>query len=113
MWSEPNSVECSFVNVMEPGEEYLIFLSGKKLNLSGTNIPLYEVYSGPALASVFLYGEREYTTVELDENASHTYVPYIEAKGNEMFSETEAGYEAWLELKEKLFEKYGAGKDVP
>ena len=53
-----------------------------------------------------VYGSCEHTPVELDKNAGHTYVPYLKVKGNEMFTDTVAGYEAWLALKEKLFEIY-------
>ncbi len=112
MWSEPNSAENAFINTMEPGEEYLLFLTGNKAEVSGTDIPGYQIYGDIAILPIFLFGEREHTTVELAEDVTNTYVPYSEVKGNEMFAETEEGYEIWLELKEKLFEKYVEGKDI-
>ena len=66
----------------------------------------YEVYDDLVLKPIFHYGSCEHKPVELDESAGHTYVPYLEVKGNELFSDTVAGYEAWLDLKEKLFAIY-------
>ncbi len=106
MLSAPNSAERGYVNVMESGEEYLVFLTGKKVKVHGTDVVAYEVFSDLLLLPIFLYGEREHTTVEVDEYVSGTYVPYSKVKGNEMFTETEAGYKAWMKLKEMLFEKY-------
>ncbi len=110
LWSYPNSAELSFVNVMEPGEEYLVFLSGKKVKVPGSDIAGYEVFSDYLIRPIFLYGEREHTAVKLSEDLNrHTYVQYRSVKGNEMFADTTAGYEAWMELKEMLFEMYGEG----
>ncbi len=110
---EPNSVSCGFINIMEPGEEYLLFLTGEKVELARSDVPIYRIYDDTSIMAVFLFGEREHMQREIDASAGHTYVPYTEVKGNEMFAETEAGYEIWLELKEKLFEQYVEGKEIP
>ncbi len=102
----PISTNRSFVNVMEPGEEYLVFCTGEKVEIEGEDSLGYELYHSVALAPVFLYGEREHTSVELAEDAMDTYVLYSEVQGNEMFAETEEGYRLWLKLKELLFEMY-------
>lgn len=105
----PDSVERGFVNIMEPGEEYLVFLSGKRVKVYGKDATGYEVFSDMLILPVFLYGNRDHTPMELSENVENTYVSYSVVKGNEIFSDTEAGYAAWLELKEMLFERYADG----
>ena len=53
----PVSAELGFVNVMEPGEEYLVFLSGKKVRIPGKDTRGYEMFSDMLLLPVFLYGD--------------------------------------------------------
>ena len=102
----PATAEVGFQELMKPGEEYLVFLTGNTVKIYKEDAIGYEVYDDLILKPIFHYGSCEHKPVELDENAKNTYVPYLKVKGNEMFSDTVAGYEAWLELKEKLFEMY-------
>ncbi len=108
VWSAPNSAERGFVNLMEPGKEYLVFLTGKTVKVPGESAPGYEVFDDFLILPIFLYGEREYTPMDLAEDVKNTYVPYTKVKENEIFADNTVGYEAWLELKEILFEKYAA-----
>ena len=104
--STPITAELGFQELMKPGEEYLVFLTGNTVKIYKEDGIGYEVYNDLVLKPIFHYGSCEHTPVKLDENAGHTYVPYLKVKGNEMFTDTVAGYETWLALKEKLFEKY-------
>lgn len=105
--TQPISAQVCYQELMQPGEEYLVCLTGNTVKIYGEDAIAYEVYGDLLLQPIFLYGEREHVPVELSESADNTYVPYLNVKGNEMFSDTVAGYKAWLELKEKLFEIYG------
>ena len=49
--AEPESMERGFVNVMEVGKKYLIFLSGETENLYG-GIPVYQLYDDAMIAAV-------------------------------------------------------------
>lgn len=102
---EPASIECGFVDIMGEGEEYLIFLSGRELD-SKEGVPMYEIYGETIINPVFCYKDKEEKAVKYDEKNEHTYVPYIEVKGNEFFCDSENGYKAWRELKEKLLREY-------
>lgn len=102
----PATAEVGFQELMKPGEEYLVFLTGNTVKIYGEDTIGYEIYNDLVLKPIFHYGSCEHTPVELDENVGHTYVSYLEVKGNEMFSDTVAGYEVWLALKEKLFAIY-------
>lgn len=102
---EPRSIECGFVNIMDVGEEYLIFLSGREVN-SKENIPMYEIYWETIINPVFGYKDKDEKPVKYDAGNEHTYVPYSELKGNKFFCDSENGYKAWRELKEKLLLEY-------
>lgn len=102
---EPASIECGFVNIMDEGEEYLIFLSGRVLD-SKEGIPMYEMYWGPIITPVFGYKDKEEKPVKYNAESEHTYVPYREVKENEFFCDSENGYKAWRELKEKMLQEY-------
>ncbi len=102
---EPESIECGFVNIMDVGEEYLIFLSGRELN-SKEGIPMYEIYWEPMVTPVFCYKDKDEKLVKYNAGSDHTYVPYRELEGNEFFCDSKNGYKAWRELKEKLFQEY-------
>lgn len=43
LYSEPYSIERGFVNIMEVGEEYLVFIENQVDGL-GEKIPVYQVY---------------------------------------------------------------------
>lgn len=102
---EPKSIECGFVNIMDKGEEYLIFFSGRVLD-SKEGIPMYEMYWGPIITPVFGYKDKEEKAVKYNPENEHTYVPYRELKDNEFFCDSENGYKAWRELKEKMMQEY-------
>ena len=102
---EPASIECGFVDIMDEGEEYLIFLSGRTLN-SKEGVPMYEIYGETIITPVFCYRNKEEKAVKYDEKNEHTYVPYCKVKGNEFFCDSENGHKVWRELKEKLLREY-------
>lgn len=100
---EPKSIERGFVNVMEVGKEYLLFLNEQTVDVY-SETPIYEIYDDTLIAPVFSYEEKETKMVEIGEE--HTYVSYADVKDNEFFCDTVLGYETWKQLKEKLFAEY-------
>lgn len=58
LYSEPYSIERGFVNIMEVGEEYLVFIENQVDGL-GEKIPVYQVYVENAFTPIFSYQEHE------------------------------------------------------
>lgn len=102
--AEPKSMERGFVNVMEVGKKYLIFLSGETENLYG-GIPVYQLYDDAMIAPVFCCEKTENQVVQT--NGEHTYVPYSKVRGNEFFGESENAIRAWEKLKENMLAERG------
>lgn len=100
---EPKSLERGFVNIMEVGEEYLLFLDKQVKNLSDSTL-VYRLCDDTFIAPVFGYKDRETAIAKTGE--THTYVSYANVKNNEFFCDTELGHTIWKELKMKLFELY-------
>ncbi|MCM1538997.1 MAG: hypothetical protein NC254_11450 [bacterium] len=99
------AMDRGFVNLMEIGEEYLVFV-GEQADSMGERIPVYELFGDVdmVIAPVFSYREHENRIVETD--GITTYVPYRELSGNEFFAETQAGMDAFLSLKEEMMRRY-------
>lgn len=101
---EPDSVERGFVNVMEVGAEYLVFVTGQVQGLD-TAVPVFELYDDSFIAPVFCYEDRDNVIIPVGEES--TYVSYKDVRNNEFFAETEEALQAWEELKEKMISAYG------
>ncbi len=97
------SMDRGFVNLMDTGQPYLVFVEGQVDGL-GERTPVYELYGDTVIAPVFSYRTHENRIVETD--GTSTYVPYHEVSGNEFFAETQAGVDAFLMLKEEMFSLY-------
>lgn len=109
LFDEPFSVERSFVNIMETGEEYLLFLEGQADALGG-KVPVYRLYGGDGegiIAPMFAYREHE-NRIAADMVTGSTYVRYEEVRENEFFAVTQPAMDALMELKRKMMERYPA-----
>lgn len=100
---QPSSIERGFVNIMDEGEEYLIFLSGAVVNTK-EGILAYEVYDETLITPIFAYKDK--AEIPAEYGTDDTFVPYDVVKDNELFCGEDIGYAAWKELKEKLFAQY-------
>ena len=58
LYSEPYSIERGFVNIMEVGGEYLVFIENQVDGL-GEKIPVYQVYVENAFTPIFSYQKHE------------------------------------------------------
>ena len=102
-FTEPQSLERSFINLLRVGEEYLVFLNeeNKKVDLE---LPLYEVFGDQIIIPVFCYKEIE--NIPVETSGDSTYVEYSKVRDSEFFGETEKAVEVWETLKAELLEKY-------
>lgn len=101
---EPDSVERGFVNVMEVGTEYLVFITGQVQGLD-VAAPAFKLYDDFLIAPIFCYEDRDNVIVPTGKET--TYVSYKDVRNNEFFAETEEALQAWEELKEKMISAYG------
>lgn len=101
---EPDSVERGFVNVMEVGTEYLVFITGQVQGLD-VAAPAFKLYDDFLIAPVFCYEDRDNVIVPTGKET--TYVSYKDVRNNEFFAETEEALQVWEELKEKMISAYG------
>ena len=103
LYGEPYSMERGFVNILNVGEDYLIFLD-ERLETFGEEIPVYELYGDSVIAPVFSCSE--HTNRIVPPAGENTYVPYSQVRENEFFAETQKGLEAMEKLKGQMLEKY-------
>lgn len=99
------SVEYGFVNKMQEGKEYLIFLDHKEDSSLDKDVE-YDVYDlGEYIIDpIFCYDEIQNKTVPT--YGESTYVNYKDVCDNEFFVCTDEGMEYVLELKREMIEKY-------
>ena len=97
---EPPSINMGFVNELEVGNEYLIFLETKLETLN----PQEEVYiiPGTAVAPIFAYKERESFPA-----GEETYVLYNQVQDYEYFAQTQEVLDALRALRKTVMEELG------
>lgn len=103
LYGDPYSMERGFVNILNTGEDYLVFMD-KQVDGLGEKTPIYELYGENSIAPVFSYEEHENTIVET--GMEHTYVLYSQVRENEFFAETPAALDAMEALKEQMITRY-------
>lgn len=91
-----------FVNFMEEGEEYLLFLEEKVDTLDPSD-NVYLVVD-TIVSPVFAYRDRNNIIVERDEEIS--YVPFSEVSQNEFFVNSNEVLDILTGLKHDLIEKF-------
>lgn len=100
---ENMSANMGFINVMQPDNEYLIFLEGK---LETDDPKEDNIYLLPDLIvnPIFNYQDKKHTIVEVP--LDYTYVPYTKVKDNEFFVTSEEALKALMEVKHEFLQKY-------
>ncbi|MBM6896481.1 hypothetical protein H9X86_03735 [Pseudoflavonifractor capillosus] len=111
---EPYSIERGFVNVMDVGREYLVFVS-KEIDTLDSSLPVYQSCSGVesstgewvrfSLSPVFCYDHID-NAVAIPSGIGGTALPYAQVKDNEFFGTTPEVVEAWEQLKAEMLQKY-------
>lgn len=117
LFVEPYSIERQYVNIMDVGREYLVFVSGE-MDVLDSSLPVYRCSNGfipetgepiPfTIAPVFCYDHKDNVPLEPVGNYG-TYVPYSEARDNEFFGTTSEMVEAWEQLKAEMLQRYPRG----
>lgn len=99
------SVEYGFVNKMQEGKEYLIFLDHKADSTLDRDVE-YDVYDlgEHIIDPVFCYDDMQNQAFPV--RGENTYVDYKEVCGNEFFGCTDTSIEYMISLKKEMIEKY-------
>lgn len=100
------SVNMGFVNEMQTGDEYLVFLD---YLIEADTVKEKNIYrlSEFIVTPIFSYQEHE-NVLAVPKSDWDTSVPYTEVENNEFFAVTQYGIDRLNELKAKLLEQYPA-----
>ena len=111
---EPYSIERGYVNVMEVGREYLVFVT-EEIDTLGSSLPVYRCCGGVVsetgevigfgITPVFCY-DHIHNEVAVPTGIGGTALPYAQVKDNEFFGTTPKVVEAWEQLKAEMLQKY-------
>ncbi|MDO5408944.1 MAG: hypothetical protein Q4F21_00640 [Lachnospiraceae bacterium] len=99
--------EMSFVNRMQKGNDYLVFLD-KKIDAFQTSDCIYMLADSNYLISpVFSYDEHQNISIPVADDGN-TYVNYLSVKDNEFFACTKKALSAMIKLKHTMIKLYPA-----
>lgn len=105
MVADEKIAELHFVNEMEEGKDYLIFLEKKIDPLDKREQQaIYRVVES-VITPVFGYEERENKIVDVSESIS-TYIDYELVKDNEFFVTSQKTLDGFMELKKQLLAQF-------
>lgn len=105
MVADEKIAELHFVNEMEEGKDYLIFLEKKIDPLDKRKQQaIYRVVES-VITPVFGYEERENKIVDVSESIS-TYINYELVKDNEFFVTSQKTLDGFMELKKQLLAQF-------
>lgn len=105
MVADEKIAELHFVNEMEEGKDYLIFLEKKIDPLDKREQQaIYRVVES-VITPVFGYEERENKIVDVSESIS-TYTDYKLVKDNEFFVTSQKTLDGFMELKKQLLAQF-------
>lgn len=105
MVADEKIAELHFVNEMEEGKDYLIFLEKKIDPLDKRKQQaIYRVVES-VITPVFGYEERENKIVDVSESIS-TYIDYELVKDNEFFITSQKTLDGFMELKKQLLAQF-------
>ena len=105
MVADEKIAELHFVNEMEEGKDYLIFLEKKIDPLDKREQQaIYRVVES-VITPVFGYEERETKIVAVSESIS-TYIDYELVKDNEFFVTSQKTLDGFMELKKQLLAQF-------
>lgn len=105
MVADEKIAELHFVNEMEEGKDYLIFLEKKIDPLDKREQQaIYRVVES-VITPVFGYEERENKIVDVSKSIS-TYIDYEMVKDNEFFVTSQKTLDGFMELKKQLLAQF-------
>ncbi len=96
------TANMGFINIMQPENEYLVFLERKIKTLESNE----EIYLIPdfILAPIYNYEDQENKIIHVQED--NRYVPYNEVRNNEFHVSSESALNSLTDLKQKLIKEY-------
>lgn len=102
LYFDDMTANLNYLNLMQPGEEYLIFLEGTLENPYENNV----LYLLPDLIipPIFNYEDKDNVVINVPED--NLYVPYEKVKNNEFFVSSDETLESLMEAKHELLQKY-------
>lgn len=107
------SMGRGYVNILDEGREYLVFLEGE-IDTLDSPLPVYRCMEGVKLseeewidfmAPIFCYDDIDNVAVPITGEWG-TGVAYTEVRDNEFFGATDKLIEAWEQLKAEMLQKY-------
>lgn len=101
--TNPETIECDFINIPMVGYQYLVFCNEAADTLDHS-LPVYRLCQDSFIAPIFCYEDFNHVILPTDDES--TYVPYSEVKNNEFFAASEAGFQIWNELKKNMLLLY-------
>lgn len=103
VYVEERCIDVGFVNFMEEGTDYLVFLS-TSIGYDKDGTEVFQLQVDQFIAPVFSYETHD--NVIYPVSGESTYVPYQEVSANDFFSLDEEGLEKFIEVKEYLLQNY-------
>lgn len=103
VFKKPPSINMGFVNTMEEGKEYLVFLNSKAESIEfGTEI---YITADTTVAPVFSYDRYDNVIVDTISDTG-LIAMYSDVAENEFFAESQKGLDAFLKVKNNMINKY-------
>lgn len=102
--TKPYFIARGFVNIMQVGKEYLVFIS-KKIEALNESMPVYKTIDEEFFITPIFCYENQSNVIAPTEGDT-TYVPYTKVRNNEFFGETEGALDAWEKLKSEMLSAY-------
>ena len=99
IFTADNSINMGFVNAMKKDKEYLVLLNKKEV-VRELKLELYPTAQA-LIALIFAYEDT--VNAPVGEVIS---VPYTKAQDNELFARTQEGLDIFLDIKQKVMERY-------
>lgn len=103
VFKTPPSINMGFVNTMEEGKEYLVFLNSKAESIEfGTEI---YITADTTVAPVFSYDSHNNVIVDSISDTG-LIAMYSDVAENEFFAESQKALDAFLKVKNDMINKY-------
>lgn len=99
IFTEDNRINMGFVNAMHQDKDYLVLLNERE-DVKEIELKLYPTAEA-LITLIFVYEN----TVNAPAGEV-VYVPYTKLQDNELFARTQEGLEIFLDIKQKVMEKY-------
>lgn len=109
VYTDDRTVNTGFVNELQPGKSYLVFLEEQILTRDkSTGVTNYRLMQDFMIDPVFCYEDLDTKVIPIKKDADNTYIPYQSVKKNEFFLASENAMKKMLAFKHELLKSYPA-----